>query len=324
MGTVVLGCGAYGALVHTLQTALRAGGFDIVPDALYGTETVAAVRSFQESRGLAVTGEADRETWEALTDSSPPSLEDKALQLIAAFEGHEYTFSSGNFDGAGITWGIVGFTLASGSLQLVLEDALAADSRLVERAFGRDTAELLELIRRPMPDQIAWASRISLGSHRATLVEPWRTHFLVLGRNPAVQALQRRRVALDSFAPARLTAAAYDLTTDMGITLCYEIHVREGGIAPEAARAVARGYDGCTCERDLRVLVANAVADASRPAAREDVRRKLITIATGVGTVHGDTYQLRCWGLHETREGSDVAPPFLPPPQGPGPRLLSR
>ena len=54
-------------------------------------------------------------------------------------------------------------------------------------------------------------------------------------------------------------------------------------------------------EPDLRVLIANSVADGARPEYRGDVRARMVTIATGAGTVHGRTYVLRNWGLDESR-----------------------
>lgn len=46
-----------------------------------------------------------------------------------------------------------------------------------------------------------------------------------------------------------------------------------------------------------RVIVANAVANQSRPQFREDVQARKLTIATGAGAVHGATFVLRNWGL---------------------------
>lgn len=38
----------------------------IIPDGVYGAETAAAVRKFQELYGLPVTGEVDRPTWDSI------------------------------------------------------------------------------------------------------------------------------------------------------------------------------------------------------------------------------------------------------------------
>jgi hypothetical protein len=54
-----------------------------------------------------------------------------------------------------------------------------------------------------------------------------------------------------------------------------------------------------TTEQELRVIVANAVADASA-SFKEDVRSRKLTVATGTGKVYGETFILSNWGLDET------------------------
>lgn len=62
-----------GQPVRSLQTMLRMVGTNsgnvsrIIPDGIYGKQTEAAVRSYQRFAGLPVTGVADFETWQQLT-----------------------------------------------------------------------------------------------------------------------------------------------------------------------------------------------------------------------------------------------------------------
>jgi len=51
-------------------------------------------------------------------------------------------------------------------------------------------------------------------------------------------------------------------------------------------------------ELELRVIIANAVADASK-SFNEDVRARKLTIATGIER-SGETFVLNNWGLDET------------------------
>jgi len=61
-----------GQPVRSLQTMLRVLAEDditlpaIVPDGIYGQETLTAVSVFQRRNGLPVTGVTDQETWEAI------------------------------------------------------------------------------------------------------------------------------------------------------------------------------------------------------------------------------------------------------------------
>ena len=37
-------------------------------------------------------------------------------------EGHGFTMVAGDFDGAGLTWGIIGFTLKHGEIQRIVQE----------------------------------------------------------------------------------------------------------------------------------------------------------------------------------------------------------
>src|SRR5262245_49838284 len=102
--------GSFGDLVGLLQTGLkRSGHYTRGVDGDFGGGTDTAVRSFQADRKKTVDGRATPEIWEAATGLPWPELFQRCLQLTARFEGHGYTLIAGNFDGAGLTWGIIGF-----------------------------------------------------------------------------------------------------------------------------------------------------------------------------------------------------------------------
>ncbi len=188
MGTVVVAQGSQGELVRRLQQHLVAAGIPPVGvDGRYGLQTVIAVCAKQTSAGLPVTGEADSVTWSGVTGDPPPSLLERALQVTAAFEGPGLGLAQGNFDEAGITWGIIGFTLRHSELQRIIQNAFSEDPSLVRSAFSDDSNELLHLLTLPLQDQLSWADQHSTGKSRATLAEPWRSHFQALGDQVAVQ-----------------------------------------------------------------------------------------------------------------------------------------
>lgn len=64
-----------GQPIRSLQTMLRViAEYDgrqpsVVPDGIYGTNTVAAVTAFQRRTGLPVTGMTDQSTWEAIVSA---------------------------------------------------------------------------------------------------------------------------------------------------------------------------------------------------------------------------------------------------------------
>lgn len=69
-----------GQPIRSLQTMLRViaendpSHVRIIPDGIYGPETVRAVSVFQRKHGLPITGITDQETWEAIVAVYEPAL----------------------------------------------------------------------------------------------------------------------------------------------------------------------------------------------------------------------------------------------------------
>ena len=302
MARVLFAKGASGEIVRKIQRRLTAKGFDPKGvDGQYGDNTRKAVRAFQTSSQLDPSGEVDVTTWQKLMAKPVPSVRDRALQVTAAFEGHDFTLAQGNFDGAGITWGIIGFTLKHGELSKIVLEVQRQAPQLVKQAFGAKAGELLEIMRAPTARQMAFADSISLGASKVRLAEPWRTGFRKFGELEQVQAVQLEHANRDFFQPARRTAQTLRLKTELGLALAFDVHVQNGGIQPEAKAEIQRHVAQHPMEReqDLRVAIAHAVANHSAPQFRQDVLSRKLTIATGGGQVHGGSFVLRNWGLAE-------------------------
>jgi peptidoglycan hydrolase-like protein with peptidoglycan-binding domain len=297
---VVLARGARGELVRQLQVALKgAGSYKDAIDADFGDLTAKAVARFRAKHGLGRDEVVDRETWRAVTGRSVPPLRERAIAVTAAFEGHGFGLAAGNYDGAGLTWGIIGFTLSSGNVPKLVLEAEARKPGCVAEAFGKKGPELVEIMNGPKTRQFAWANAISSGSTKSKVAEPWRSCFQRFGEIPEVQEIQLAQVNASYFQPAKKTARELGLQSELGIALCFDIHVQNGSISSTAQERIRREVKANAIhkERELRVIVANAVADAARAQYREDVRSRKLTLATGAGKVHGATYVLRNWGL---------------------------
>jgi peptidoglycan hydrolase-like protein with peptidoglycan-binding domain len=296
MDRLLFAKGARGPAIEKIQAALAIPAPEI--DGVFGRDTEAALRRHQKKRNEPTTGEVTVSGWTALTREPVPPVFERALSLTAAFEGHGFSLAQGNFDGAGITWGIVGFTLASGSLGEVIGKIRRQCPGLLEEAFRSNEPKLRAILNMPKEKQLAWADSVSMGANKARLAEPWRRAFDWLGEQPAVRAIQATLAQRLYFDPARDTARRWGLSSELGLALCFDIHVQNGGIKPSAARVLAKRSGG-TGEQSLRELIADAVAEASAPRWRENVRARKLAIARGAGAVHGEQFTLRHWGLDE-------------------------
>jgi len=292
----LFGLGAHGEIVKQIQLALTQAGFDPKGvDGWFGKNTEAALNAFQQTNSLAASKFVAEDCWQKLMQRPVPSVADRSLALTAAFEGHGFGLAVGNFYGALLTWGIIGFTLISGEIQKIVTSINQAFPQLVAQAFQDSTPELLDLVNASPEVQTKWANEHTLPNQM--LVQPWRDMFALFGSFPEVQAEQMKLVVDDYLTPAIKAARMLGLTTELGLALIFDGQVQDGGIKAAAVDEVQSNLSANTSEETLRVAIANAVADNARPAFREDVRQRKLTIATGKGNVHGGDYVLDNWGL---------------------------
>ena len=73
-----------GQPIRSLQTMLRVLAenderyLTLIPDGIYGPETVRAVTNFQRQHGIPVTGVANQATWDAVVAAFEPALVEQA------------------------------------------------------------------------------------------------------------------------------------------------------------------------------------------------------------------------------------------------------
>ena len=299
MARLLFARGASGEIVRKIQRALMFAPKDV--DGVYGKDTEKALTRFQTANSLDATGTMDVSTWTKLMLTPVPPVRERSLQLTGAFEGHGFTLAQGNFDGAGITWGIIGFTLIGGELGKFFKEINQENPALIAQAFQGSAKQLMDVFRAPKATQLAFADSVSLGASKGKLAEPWRSAFQRFGEMAEVQAHQLELADRDYFQPALQTAREFGLQTELGISLCFDVHVQNGSINAKARAAIKQELQDhpIANEQELRVIIANSVADNAR-AFQEDVRSRKLTIATGTGSVHGQTFVLRNWGLDES------------------------
>lgn len=291
-----------GELVRALQVGLEAAGFPVgTVDGIFGGDTDRAVRRWQAQQGRTQDGIVVFGDWTAITGRPVPSCPDRALQVTASFEGTGFGKIVGNFDGAWLTWGIIGFTLRHGELGRLLRTLEVNNRALLEEAFGVLLPRLSTVIHGMPQDQEAFANQISLGTNRYKVDPPWAEAFARLGSFADVQALQLK--AVDKyFAIARRDVGRFGLTSELGFGLCFDVAVQNGGIDNDQEENSIRRrleQNPPSSERDIRAVISEVVAENSRPQYAADVRSRKMTWTTGVGTVHGSAYDLSDWGVGE-------------------------
>jgi len=290
-----------GELIRKLQVVLKDGGFlDDTADGVYGGRTEAALQKFQQQKQLPMTGQVDDQTWQSLMGTAAPDLKQRCLQVTADFEGTGFTKCVGNFDGAGLTWGIIGFTLSNGELGAVLKKIRTSHPDVFSAAFGSLETKIVEVLGSSRAAQMNFANSISVGPKKMQILPEWAAAFERLGKDEKVQAIQLERTE-NFFDIAFRDVQRFTVKNELGLALCFDIAVQNGGIDQTEGNRIRNKINQTppATQQDLRKIIANVVAENSNPTFIEDVRKRKLTMATTRGTVHGSKYDIKTWGLDE-------------------------
>ena len=281
-----------------LRQGFYAGAPERFCDGVYGNDTSTALALLQKARGLPDSGTVDADTWSQLTHDPLPSLFERCLSVTAEFEGHGFGLLQGNFDGAGLTWGVIGFTLSHGEIQRLLADAEDHMPGTLDRVLGPLADTWRSVTARPRAAQVDWANSISQGAGKVQADPAWKAAFARLGEEPVIKRLQMQRAYDAYFVPAAATAHRLQLRSELGVALAFDCHVQNGQSRQRAVAAL-EPLAGQVAESDMRLRLAQEVARRSAAKWQKDVLGRKSLLATGHATFRGRAYQLANWGLGE-------------------------
>lgn len=145
--------------------------------------------------------EEERELLDGAAFSGLTTAEQKAIAITSTLEtGQRGGFSglSGNFDGMGISFGLVNWNVGAGSLQNLLRDFAKAFPTRWQAVFGPHAAAFAALIRasdrQAVAAQLAFSIRemnVKLGK-KWHVKDPWKSYFARLAADTEFQKIQVR------------------------------------------------------------------------------------------------------------------------------------
>ena len=215
--------------------------------AVAAAEPLAALRDAAErSRGLfeSVALQADGVLVRIPDPACLPEIDleqalETAFSVTAAFEtaGDKFQQITGNFDGAGLSFGPAQVNFKSGTLVPLFRDFEAANPVALRACFSDpdDYEEWQRVTKLPLAGQLQWANSITAGRGGHDVVQPWKGYFQAVGRVEQFRAITVERIlreygaktlraikALQSLRPAvqidhlRCICSLYDLVIQQG------------------------------------------------------------------------------------------------------------
>lgn len=186
---------------------------------------------------LGVAGVAGLGLWSlgaAVSAPATPAAGSWVVRVLAAVSAHEggYGSCNPNTDGAGLSYGILQWTQASGNLGRLLAAMAQADPAQLAQSFGPAARELLAVTQ-------ADTSAARLGPVGGVLLwrEPWLGRFRAAGQVPVFQQVQDRLALQGEHMQAALAVAQQlGVPTERALALFFDTAVQQG---PHGARRVA-------------------------------------------------------------------------------------
>jgi len=176
-----------------------------------------------------------------LPPMKPKTAFECGLKVTAAFEtsGDPFQAVTGNFDGAGVSFGPIQFNFGTGTLQGLFKRFRGEDENRLRRCFGggAEYDEWMGLVDGSRQRALAWADARSTGARKTGLAQPWRGYLQAVGRESKFRDIMLR-VAYDNYGKRMLASVAflYGLT---GIRIdnmrclaaLYDLAVQQGSLA---------------------------------------------------------------------------------------------
>jgi len=161
--------------------------------------------------------------------------------VTAAFEtaGDKFQQITGNFDGAGLSFGPAQVNFGSGTLVPLFRKFLAADEGAVRGCFtdADDYDDFMRVLNASAPQQIQWATSITTGRGGHDVVEPWRGYFQAVGRVPLFREITAESILSDYGGKAARAVRALerlrpDIKVDRLRCICalYDLVVQQGSL----------------------------------------------------------------------------------------------
>lgn len=181
---------------------------------------------------------------------SPQLAFDCGVRVTAAFEtsGDPFQQVTGNFDGAGLSFGPIQCNLKTGTLQELFRRMRGEDEGRLRHCFAieADYLSFWKVLDGSRSAAVAWADQMSRGRHKHDFAQPWKGYLQAVGR---VELFRRTmlRYAYDKYGKLLMSALAFargisSLRIDnlRCLAALYDMGVQQGSLLKAHSQIIKR------------------------------------------------------------------------------------
>ncbi|TAN62793.1 peptidoglycan-binding protein [bacterium] len=307
----VLRIGSKGDGVKKIQQRLKDLNLYKGPvDGEFGGGTEAAVKAYQLAGKLKPDGIVGSELWLLLFGEARASAPDilakpldyRCLALTGSFETNKgipecFAGLSGDFDGQGISLGVLQWNFGQGSLNPLLKEMITKHQDAAQMVFHENLKILAEVLKSSNEVLMNFVRSIQ-HPVKHFIYEPWKGMFKALCRTEEFQNIQRT-YAFERFGLAIKACKDYGLWSERASALMFDINVQNGSISTVVKAQImadfkntAKDLSDDETEISKMRIIANRRAEAATKEWVEDVRARKLCVANGNGVVHGVNYNI--------------------------------
>jgi len=255
------------------------------------------------SKKIEVTNKSSNQTISPVKLPASNSMKKTALAVTSWYETSSsskeaFGTSSGNFDGAGLSFGALQYNFGSNTLQPIMIKMINNHNDIVKMAFNSDMNSyniFVDVVKnKSKTEQIAWGDSISNPKNKYQVVEPWKTYFKNLGMTKECvdEQIQASKWYYDQSEKYYKT---FGLWTKRGYALMFDIFVQSGAISDKTRDLILNDFKKINTKnltnkqietRKLNIIVERRSADVPEQWKKAWKSRKSV-IANGSGNVYG-------------------------------------
>ncbi|XZF75645.1 LysM peptidoglycan-binding domain-containing protein [Bacillus sp. AL-1R] len=237
------------------------------------------------------------------------ALEITSWYETASSEADAFGATSGNFDGAGLSFGALQENFGTETLQPIMKNMFKNHNDVVLKAFNGDMNSYNTfkdvVMNKTTKEQVAWGDSISDPNNKYKVVEPWKTYFKNLGTSKECID-EQINASKWYFDQAEKYYKTFGLWSKRGYALMFDIFVQSGAISDKTKNLILEDFKKIDTKnmtkeqietKKMNMIVNRRAADVNEQW-RETWKSRKSVIANGSGTVvgYGDFFDVTPYG----------------------------